>query len=143
MTEPRKLTSPEDREMARRIRDYHWLIMEKVDRLGTAWCCWWDKAGRFSRFDFETGRPVDTSPDDVIVLSLIGSMEFFEWTRVHPDWWQIGEWSDERYAAPVSLTDAGREALANRHLYDMEPVTGGMVEPGWQAIPAVSTTEGV
>lgn len=101
--------------------------MESIGRLETVWCCWWDKAGRF-----RDGR----RPDDVIVFGLIGAMEFLEWTERHPDWWAIGEWSDERYAAPVSLTDAGRSALANRHLYDMEPVTGGMVDPGWQAIPA-------
>ncbi len=52
------------------------------------------------------------------------------------DWWVIGDWSDQRYAAPVSLTDAGRAALANREQYDLEPVTGGLVEPGWQATPA-------
>lgn len=126
MVERRQLTSPDHRNMARRMRDYHWSIMEKVDQVGTLWCCWWNKNGRH--------RP--PCPDDLKLFGLIDGMEFLEWTKTHPDWWTIGEWSDDRYAAPVSLTDVGREALRNRHLYDMEPVTGGMVEPGWQAVPS-------
>ena len=47
----------------------------------------------------------------------------------------IGEWSQERYASPVFITSDGRAALATRALYDLEPVEGGLVEPGWQAIP--------
>lgn len=137
MSEPRVLSTPEDRQMARRMRDGHWSIMEKVDRLGTLWCCWWDKKGKFSKGSFAEGR-ISTAPADVYVFGLFDASEFLEWTKRHPDWWIVGEWSDERYAAPVSLTDAGREALRNRHLYDMEPVTGGMVEPGWIATPAAA-----
>lgn len=136
--EPRELTAPEDRQMARRVRDYHWSIMEKVNQHGTLWCCWWDKARRYMKRDGK-GVMREHAPDDVQVFGLIAAVEFLDWTKRHPEWWAIGEWSDERYAAPVSLTDAGRDALTNRHLYDMEPVTGGMVEPGWQAIPAEVT----
>lgn len=136
MAEPRQLTEQADREMARRIRDRHWEIMEQVGRLGTVWCCWWDKVGRFNKRDIRTGARVDLAPDDVIVFDLFSAMGFLEWTRRHKDWWTIGEWSDAQYAAPVSLTDAGREALRNRDRHDMEPVTGGMVEPGWQCTPA-------
>ena len=133
---PRVLTDDNSRQMARQIRDDHWSIMEKVGHLGTLWCCWWDKAGRFSKRDFKTGIRIDTAPENVQVFGLIGATEFLEWTKRHSNWWVIGEWSDERYAAPVSLTAAGRAALAQRYLYDMEPVTGGMVDPGWQATPA-------
>ena len=42
---------------------------------------------------------------------------------------------DERSARPVQLTDAGKVALADRAPYDMEPYEGGMIEPGWTAIP--------
>ena len=55
--------------------------------------------------------------------------------QLPPDWTIIGEWSGERYARPVHITAAGLEALENRRLYDMEPVRGGLVEPGWQAVP--------
>ncbi|TIW28725.1 MAG: hypothetical protein E5V63_04415 [Mesorhizobium sp.] len=136
MSAPRELTDDNAREMARHIRNHDWQIMEKTNLLGTLWCCWWDKNRHFQKYDSTTGRYVESIPDDVQVFGLIDAMEFLEWTKQHPDWWTIGEWSDERYAAPVSLTDAGRAALANRAAYDMEPVMGGLVEPGWRAIPA-------
>ena len=75
------------------------------------------------------------TPPDVWVCGLIKGMEILHWLEAHPDWTQIGEWSDERYAVPVHITDSGRDALANRERYDMEPVEGGLVEPGWQVIP--------
>src|SRR5690242_18917273 len=102
MSEPRTLTAPEDRDMARCMRDFHWSIMEKIDRLGTVWCCWWDKAGRFQKRDAQ-GVMREHCPDDVVVFGLITTQEFLEWVKSHQDWWTIGEWSDERYAAPVSL----------------------------------------
>jgi len=122
---PRELTEPSQREMARRMRDSHWAFMEKVQQLGTLWWCTWDKERRH--------KP---PADDVYVSGLIDAMELSEWISRHEDWWVKGEWSDERYALPVQLTDEGRRALAERHLYDMEPVTGGMVEPGWICVPA-------
>lgn len=128
MAEPREITTPEGREMARRIRDHHWSIMQRVADAGTLWCCWWNKNRHF-----DARRP---APADTLVCGLIDGMELLEWMESHTDWWVIGEWSDERYAAPVTLTDAGRAALASRALYDMEPVTGGLVEPGWRATPA-------
>ena len=61
----------------------------------------------------------------------------------HPDWFVVGAWDDARYAQPVHLTEAGRLALTQRARYDLEPVRGGLVEPGWEAIPrAVVETRG-
>ena len=74
-------------------------------------------------------------PDDLMVCGLIAGMELAAWLRSHPDWTITGEWDDARYAAPVWITDAGREALAKRERYDMEPALGGPVEPGWSCVP--------
>ena len=46
------------------------------------------------------------------------------------------EYDEKRDAWPFRLTDAGRAALQDRDRYDMEPVYGGMVEPGWTATPS-------
>jgi hypothetical protein len=124
---PRRLTSRNDRQMARHMRDGQWEFMARVVELGTVWVCWWNK----NRSHNDT-KPL---PPDLKVCGLIDGMELLEWLNSHKDWWVIGEWSDERYAAPVSLTDAGRAAFAERHRYDMELVTGGLVEPGWCAMP--------
>jgi hypothetical protein len=128
--QPKKLTSKRHRETARHMRNEQWAFADRVAELGTVWLCWWNK-----------NRHHDTTkdgalPDDLRVSGLIDGMELLEWLNSHKDWWVIGEWSDERYAAPVSLTPAGRAALANRELYDLEPVTGGLVEPGWICVPA-------
>ena len=123
---PRRLTSRHDRRMARRMRDGQWEFMEQVAKLGTVWLCWWDKNGRHK----------DNQAEDVVAHGLIDGMELLEWIDSHKDWWVVGEWSDEHYAAPVRLTDAGRVALTKREQYDMELVTGGLVEPGWCARPA-------
>lgn len=128
-TQPKRLTAKCDRENARRERDSQWDFMERVAALPPQqplWVCWWNK-----------NRHHDYAhiPLDLLICGLSGGMVLSEWLNSHKDWWIIGEWSDARYAAPVTLTDAGRAALANRAAYDMEPVTGGLVEPGWEAIP--------
>ena len=69
------------------------------------------------------------------MCGLIDGSELAQWLRSHPDWTEVGEWSDERYAVPIYITEAGREALDNRKQYDLEPVVYGMVELGWQAVP--------
>ena len=112
--------------------------MERVAALAPnpLWICWWNKDRHHKpspRAQYADGSGYR---DDLLVCGLIDGMELSEWLNSHKDWWVIGEWSDERYAAPVTLTDAGRVALANRELYDMEPVTGGLAEPGWVATPA-------
>lgn len=122
---PKRLTSQKDREMARHMRDFQWGFMERVSKLGTVWVCWWNK-----------NRHHTEDKPDLLICGLIDGCELIEWLHSHEDWWIIGEWSDERYAAPVSLTDAGKTALANREQYDMELVTGGLVEPGFCVMPA-------
>ena len=82
-----------------------------------------------------TAHRREHQPDDLKVCGLIDGMELVHWLKTHPEWTTTGDWSDERYAAPVWITEAGRTALENRHLYDMEPVEGGLVEPGWRAKP--------
>jgi hypothetical protein len=127
---PKRLTSRIDRRMARNIRDRQWEFMARVADLGTLWVCWWNKDRHHDR---EKASP------DLFICGLIDGCELIDWLHSHDDWWIIGEWSEERYAAPVSLTDAGRVALAEREKYDMELVTGGMVEPGWCAMPTAES----
>lgn len=130
--EPRWLDDPEAQKRARFIRDRQWETLERIADCDPLYICWWDKAGRH--------RDRDRRPEDLKVCGLIDGMELLQWLNAHPDWREIGEWSDERYAAPVWITEAGRAALANREPYDREPVVGGLVEPGWQTIPAPPDT---
>lgn len=125
---PKRLTQKRDREMARRMRDHQWQFMERVAQLRTLWFCVWNKYRREELADEHRA-------------GLIDGLELLEWIDSHPDWWVKGEWSDERYAFPLQLTDAGRLALTDRAKYDMEPVTGGLVEPGWTAMPAIAKAE--
>lgn len=124
---PKRLTSRDDRKMARHMRDRQWEFADRVALLGTLWVCWWNK----NRLHDEKNASAD-----LYICGLIDGMELLDWMSRHKDWWVIGEWSDDRYAAPVSLTDAGRKALVEREKYDMELVTGGLVEPGWCCMPA-------
>lgn len=123
---PKVLTGDTMREIARAMRDSQWKTADHIAERGTLWICWWNK----------NRHHMPPYPDDLKVCGLIDGMELLEWFGSHEDWWEIGKWSDKRYAAPVSITEAGRAALAQRHLYDMEPVTGGLVEPGWICTPA-------
>ena len=132
MSEPKHLTDDGARERARWTRDYQWKFADLAAEHGTLWFCWWDKARRHDN--------VEARPADLWVDGLLTGMEMLDWLRRHEDWWIIGKWDDARYAAPVTITDAGRAALAEREKYDMEPVYGGMVEPGWQCIPAERAT---
>lgn len=100
------------------MRDAQWAFAEKVATHGTVWFCVWNKARRPELVDEQRH-------------GLIDGLEMLEWINSHPDWWVLGEWSDERYALPVQLTDTGSASLADRARYDLEPVTGGLVEPGW------------
>ena len=42
----------------------------------------------------------------------------------------------ECYAAVFVFAETGLAALENWGQYDMEPVEGGLVEPGWICLPA-------
>lgn len=120
------------RQLARRLRDSQWAFADLVLEHGTVWFCWWDKARRHA--------DVSARAANLYVTGLLDGVELLNWTRQHADWWQIGEWCDARYAAPVQLTEVGKAALQNRQLYDMEPVFWGLVEPGHCAIPAEQVT---
>ena len=124
--EPKILTKVAARRTARHDRNYQWLTLEQIAEHDPLYICWWDKHGRFKNKEV---------PADTRVCGLISANTILSWLNAHPDWIVIGEWDDERYAAPVWITGAGREALENRHLYDMEPVAGGMIEPGWLCTP--------
>lgn len=130
LRKPKRLTSKRDRENARRARDMQWDFMDRVAAHGTVWACWWNKNRHHEQ------KTLYNEAGDLAVFCLFGGMEFLEWLNSHKDWWQIGDWSDERYAAPVSLTEAGKAALKEREKYDMELVTGGLVEPGFCVLPS-------
>ena len=128
MEQPRILTEDKDRQMARRIRDQQWNILERIAQQDPQplFICWWNKDRRHR----------EPYPEDLKVCGLINGMELANWLRSHPDWTEVGEWDKERCAQPVRITDAGRQALGEREKYDLEPVMGRLVEPGWQAKPA-------
>lgn len=151
---PKRLTDRSARMFARRERDAQWAFMERVASEGIVWMCPWDKYRKhgprcpgicaFSRFIPEgdqwkcaqCGRIIAEIPDDhVYVFGLIGSNELSGWLAAHKDWWKRGRWSEKRCARSIRITSAGRKALKNRHLYDMEEIHGGMVEPGYVVRP--------
>lgn len=121
--EPKKLRDKSSRKMARNMRNQHWLFMEKIAEHGVVWFCPWDKFGKHK------------NPGANEVVDGLTGWGILEWTGRHKDWFKWGSWSYDRCARPVRLTPAGIAALENWHRYDMEPVYGGLVEPGWQAIP--------
>ena len=124
--EPKTLTKIAARRTARHDRNYQWLTLEQIAEHNPLYICWWNKNRRLDE---------SKAPPDLKVCGLISGNIILSWLNAHPDWTAIGEWDQDRYAAPVRITDAGRDALANRHLYDMEPVAGGMIEPGWLCTP--------
>ena len=152
---PKRLTDRNSRMMARRERDAQWAFMERVAREGIIWMCPWDKHRLHGRrcitkwCESSTFEPhgeqwqcarckavMPQVPDDrVYVFGLIGSNELFAWLDAHKDWWKRGRWSEKRCARSIRITEAGRIALANRHLYDAELIYGGMVEPGYVVQP--------
>lgn len=108
---------------ARAQRDSQWKFAERVAREGKVWMCPWDKYKRHK------------NGDGVYVFGLLGSNELFHWLHSHKDWWKHGRWSEKRCARSIQITEAGRKALENRDLYDMEPISGGMAEPGYVVTP--------
>jgi hypothetical protein len=151
---PKRLTDRTMRMIARRERDSQWEFMERVAREGIVWMCPWDKYKRHgprcpglcaSKSFVAIGeqwrcaqctKVMAHIPDDgVYVFGLIGSNEFYHWLDSHKDWWKRGGWSEKRCARSIRITDAGRKALTEQHLYDMEPIFGGMVEPGYVVTP--------
>ena len=106
------------------MRDFHWKTLERIAEHDPLEICWWDKYRRHKR----------EKPDNLLALSPM-RVDLARWLRDHADWIEEGSWSDETCSMPYRITDAGREALANRGRHDSEPVYGGMIEPGWQAEP--------
>ena len=112
------------RETARNIREFQWHMMEAMVEHGQVWVTPWNQ-GR---------RP---QAPDTFRFGLLDWNEHRSWfNEQHPDWFEHGEWDNERGAAPIRLTDAGQQALQERERYDMEPMFGGMVEPGFMVTPA-------
>lgn len=120
---PKVLKDKSSRAMARAIRDRQWEFMERALKHNPLWFCIWNKRGL---------PELENEWRD----ALISGMKIQEWMRAHKPWFRVGKWNEERYATPVRLTPAGRWALRHRMRYDMEPVTGGLVEPGWSCTPA-------
>lgn len=124
------------RETARRIRDEQWRIMEAAAANGGAVrICPWDKK-RVWR-NGQGYHHLDPIPGE-FRFSLLSFMETFSWFDMdHPDWFTTddADWDEERQTHLYRLTDAGRRALEERDRHDMEPVKGGLVEPGWQCVP--------
>ncbi len=122
-----ELTSPEQRERLRYTRNHQWAFMERIrdamSEFGCLWWCIWNK------------RRLPEGPGEYR-MCLLSGMDVNAWVVEHPEWFNQGEWNDDRYAIPITLTEAGLEALLNRHLYDMEPVKVGLMEPGYIGIPA-------
>lgn len=115
----------EARRHARIVRDGHWRTMEELAEAGTQY--WRPYGGR-------------DAPDNVVHFGFLAWANFQPWLQAHPEFFEIGPQDKALGANPVSLTAAGIEALANRELYDMEPVEYGAVEPGCVAVPSPVST---
>lgn len=123
--QPKHLSSRTEREIARYVRDGQWAFMERIQAVGKLWFCVWNKDRRHQK----------PYPADLWVCCLMTGLDYENWMQRHPDWFIKGRWSEKRYARSVRLTPAGVAALANRNLYDMEPLHGGLVEPGYTVLP--------
>lgn len=119
---PKRLTDRDSRRMARFVRDRQWKFMECCLASNPLWFCVWNKK--------KLPELADEWRD-----GLITGLEIEQWMAAHKDWFKRGRWSPKRYARPIRLTDAGKAALADREPYDMEPVVGGLVEPGYVVTP--------
>ena len=91
------------REIARKIRDRQWRMMEEMDEHGTLWVCMWNK------------RSLPTAEDE-FRDGLLGWEEKQSWfTDQHPDWFVIGgrdEYDEKRrrLAVPADRRGPGRSA---------------------------------
>ena len=128
-------------EVARNIRNHQWEIMETAAANGgEVRICPWNKR----RFTLEKGdHYLEPAPNE-FRFCLVSFLETFSWfDGDHPDWFTVDDkdWDEERQTHLYRLTDAGRKALQERERYDMEPVKGGLVEPGWQATPLATIAQ--
>jgi hypothetical protein len=122
---PKQLNSDDDRRVARNVRDSQWEFMERCKAHHPLWWCVWNKERR-------------PELEDEWRSGLLDGMEILDWIESHRTWFRVGKWSDARYARPIRLKPAGLDALEHKEMYDMEPVRGGLVEPGYETIPLPS-----
>lgn len=115
----------DQRRVARRVRDDHWMFMERLARYGVVHVCPWAK-----------NRSSKAGPNEAIE-GLLGWNEFASWLwGEHRPWFGRGTWDERRQTWAYWLTAAGRSALRRRSPRDDAlPVYGGLVEPGWSARP--------
>ena len=157
--EQRSLNAPKERTEARYVRDRQWDALERIAEQNPLYICWWSKGPRArdlavlpgylgacsltdQRMMAEMSETLGlglglVQPPDLRIFNFIDGLNVLRWLNDHPDWTRIGEWCEERLAAPVWITDAGRAALADREPYDLEPVHWGLDDRGWHSIPAV------
>ena len=118
-----RLTSRFDRERARRTREMQWRFMERVFEWRELWFSPWNKDRR------------DEAPDEWRACLMTG-MEILGWIRSHRTWFHFGRWNEDRAARPIRLTAEGKRAVFERpREADMEPIHGGLVEPGYIVRP--------
>lgn len=120
---PRILTDRYAMQTARRERDFHWALMERMARRGIVHICPWDKKRLATRQNEHR-------------CGLIDWFELAAWLRQHRSWFGQGAFNRARDTFPCWLTPRGRAALRKRRRRDdLAPVLGGLVEPGFQVQP--------
>src|ERR1700685_206434 len=117
----RRLTDRDSRQIAQRTLEGHWDFVRRLARQGVVHFCVWNK------YHHKEGR-------NEIRHGLIDGLEFFDFVRSHRPWFGRGAYDRRRNAFPMWLTPAGRIALKTR-ANRSEMVHGGLVEPGYCAVP--------
>lgn len=117
----KRLTDKLDREAARRTLDGHWDFVRRLAREGIVHFCVWNKYHhKEQRNEARHG--------------LIDGLEVLEFVRQHRPWFGSGAYDLKRNTRPMWLTARGRRAL-RRQAGRPEMVYGGLVEPGYKAMP--------
>lgn len=123
MSTPKKLTSPWDRQCARRERESNWAFMARLARAPVHVCLW--------------NKYHKTERRNEMMLSLFGGMDLMAFVRSHRPWFGQGAYNEDRTTFAFWLTPVGRAALRRRDpKHDNAVVNGGLVEPGYQVMPA-------
>jgi hypothetical protein len=120
---PRRLNTRYHRESARRHRDFDWAFMRRIARQGIVHYSPWNKNR------LPTGRNEYRD-------GLIGGLEWWGWVKRHRTWFCWSAWDPQRQTYAFSLTRIGKK-IARRppRRFDLEPVYGGLVEPGYREDP--------
>lgn len=123
MITPRKLTSAWDRQTARRDRDWNWAFMARLSKAPVHVCLW--------------NKYRKTARGNEMMLCLMGGVDLMTFVRAHRAWFGHGAYNPARTTFCFWLTPAGRTALRRRDpKHDNAVVEGGLVEPGYQVMPA-------